>query len=195
LFFPIQSDLALLDVHLDAPGASDFWVGIPPLEFGDVPALREHITVIGYPTGGDNISVTTGVVSRVDITEYTHGGTKLLAVQIDAAINGGNSGGPAFQGTRVAGVAFETLNDAENIGYLIPGPIVKQFLRGVQRSGCAQVSAEIPAPEISHSPLVYIPTTPALPAARRPVMLSLFCDLGCKFSKLESVHMKVIELN
>lgn len=40
--------------------------------------------------------------------------------QIDAAINSGNSGGPALQDDRVIGIAFETLDNAENIGYIIP---------------------------------------------------------------------------
>ncbi len=42
--------------------------------------------------GGDTISVTSGVVSRIEVTSYVHGTTELLAVQIDAAINSGNSG-------------------------------------------------------------------------------------------------------
>lgn len=48
--------------------------------------------MIGYPIGGDTISVTSGVVSRIEVTSYAHGSTELLAVQIDAAINSGNSG-------------------------------------------------------------------------------------------------------
>ena len=75
---------------------------------------------------GDNISVTGGVVSRVDFQQvafsflvwlcfnpqpyqlldgqqYAHGAANLLAVQIDAAINPGNSGGPAMLDGRVVG--------------------------------------------------------------------------------------------
>lgn len=40
--------------------------------------------------------------------------------QIDAAINSGNSGGPALQDDKLIGIAFETLDNAENIGYIIP---------------------------------------------------------------------------
>ena len=32
-------------------------------------------------------SITSGVVSRIEVTSYSHGATELLGVQIDAAIN------------------------------------------------------------------------------------------------------------
>ena len=50
----------------------------------------------GYPMGGDSLSITKGIVSRVVMTRYAHASNKLLGIQIDAAINPGNSGGPAF---------------------------------------------------------------------------------------------------
>ena len=68
--------------------------------------------------GGDNISVTGGVVSRVEPTQYVHGASHLMAIQIDAAINPGNSGGPALMEDKVVGVAFQNLANAENIGYV-----------------------------------------------------------------------------
>lgn len=54
--------------------------------------LQDAVAVVGYPIGGDTISVTSGVVSRIEVTSYVHGSTELLGVQIDAAINSGNSG-------------------------------------------------------------------------------------------------------
>lgn len=63
--------------------------------------------------------MTKGVVSRVEPTQYVHGATQLLAIQIDAAINPGNSGGPAIMGDKVAGVAFQNLSGAENIGLVV----------------------------------------------------------------------------
>lgn len=70
-------------------------------------------------TGGDNISVTKGIVSRVEPTQYVHGATQLMAIQIDAAINPGNSGGPAIMANKVAGIAFQNLSGAENIGWVV----------------------------------------------------------------------------
>lgn len=82
--------------------------GMTPLEFGPLPHLQDSVAVIGYPIGGDTISVTAGVVSRIEVTDYTHGSTDLLAIQIDAAINGGNSGGPVFNAAgECCGIAFQ----------------------------------------------------------------------------------------
>ncbi|XP_068665914.1 protease Do-like 10, mitochondrial [Aristolochia californica] len=125
-----ECDLAILTVE-----SEEFWDGLHFLELGDIPLLQESVAVVGYPQGGDNISVTKGVVSRVEPTQYVHGATQLMAIQIDAAINPGNSGGPAIMGDKVAGVAFQNLSGAENIGYIIPVPIIKQFIGGVEESG------------------------------------------------------------
>ncbi len=54
--------------------------------------LAQNVVVVGYPTGGDNTSVTSGVVSRVEVAQYVHSASHLMAIQIDAAINAGNSG-------------------------------------------------------------------------------------------------------
>lgn len=125
-----ECDLALLSVENE-----EFWEGMNPLELGDIPFLQEAVAVVGYPQGGDNISVTKGVVSRVEPTQYVHGASQLMAIQIDAAINPGNSGGPAIMGDKVAGVAFQNLAGAENIGYIIPVPVIKHFISGVEERG------------------------------------------------------------
>lgn len=146
-----QSDLAVLTVEDES-----FWRDVDVLEFGDIPDLQESITVIGYPTGGDSISVTKGVVSRIEETYYSHGNFRLLAIQIDAAINPGNSGGPALSvDMKVVGVCFETLLNAENIGYIIPIPVVKHFLEDVERnkgacSGFCDIGIQIQLMESDH---------------------------------------------
>ncbi len=128
-----ECDLALLTVEDDA-----FWRGVTPLVLGRLPALQDHCTVVGYPIGGDTISVTAGVVSRIEMTPYAHSATELLGVQIDAAINAGNSGGPVFDSRGLCvGVAFQSLkhDDAENIGYIIPSTVVEHFLKDYAAKG------------------------------------------------------------
>lgn len=49
--------------------------------------LQEGVTVVGYPIGGDTMSVTSGVVSRIEVTSYVHGAAELLGIQIDAAVS------------------------------------------------------------------------------------------------------------
>ena len=118
---------------------------VQPLPLGDVPHLQEHVTVMGFPQGGDNLSITSGVVSRVELTNYVHGAAQLLAIQLDAAINPGNSGGPAVQNGKVVGLAFQNLANADNIGYVIPTPIVRRFLEDTAALAEANASAKDPA--------------------------------------------------
>ncbi|KAF8822254.1 trypsin domain-containing protein [Cardiosporidium cionae] len=126
-------DLAILSVEEDA-----FWQNMNALEWGNSPRLEDPVTVVGYPVGGDNTCVTQGVVSRIDFQRYTVGSCNLLAIQIDAAINGGNSGGPALNRDKeCVGIAFQSLKDSdtENIGYIIPCEVVFHFMEDYSRHG------------------------------------------------------------
>ncbi|KAJ3700597.1 hypothetical protein LUZ61_004302 [Rhynchospora tenuis] len=128
-----ECDIAMLTVSDD-----EFWEDVSPVEFGSLPALQDAVTVVGYPIGGDTISVTSGVVSRIEILSYVHGSTELLGLQIDAAINSGNSGGPAFNDKgQCVGIAFQSLKheDVENIGYVIPTPVITHFITDYEKSG------------------------------------------------------------
>ena len=95
-----------------------------------MPHLQVTVTVVGYPLEGDTISVTKGMVSRIEVTSYAHGSSYLLGIQIDAAINLVNSCGHALndQGECIR-VAFQVFSseDVENIGYVIPTTIVSHF--------------------------------------------------------------------
>ena len=72
------------------------------------------------------MSATRGVVSRL----LVGGLTDNLCVQIDAAINPGNSGGPVFDAAgKLVGVAFSGLMNANNVGYIIPLPVLHTFLQ------------------------------------------------------------------
>ncbi len=120
-------DLALLEMD-DFDDFAEF----PPFSIGGIPGLESEVRVLGYPVGGDRISVTRGVVSRIDFQPYAHSNADShLVIQIDAAINPGNSGGPVVQGDKVVGVAFQALSSADNTGYIIPVPVIERFLRDI----------------------------------------------------------------
>lgn len=122
-----ECDMAILKVE-----DPDFFKGLKALEFGDLPELQTSVTVMGYPVGGDNISVTEGIISRIEPVRYSHSGRRLLAVQVDAAINPGNSGGPVLHDDKVVGIAFQGLSQSQSIGYIIPVPVIKHFLKDVE---------------------------------------------------------------
>ena len=123
-------DLALVQVE-----DSEFLKGTSVLPIGEIPELESVVSVYGFPIGGDRLSVTRGVVSRIDYNSYTHSGREShLAIQIDAAINPGNSGGPVMQADKVVGVAFQGFRGdvAQNVGYMIPTPVIRRFLKDVE---------------------------------------------------------------
>jgi len=126
LFVSHEADLALLTV--DQPG---FFDSIAPLPIGGLPELREDVLVLGFPLGGDTLSVTRGVVSRIEHQTYVHSKVDLLAGQIDSAVNPGNSGGPVLADGAVVGVAMQVTNGADNIAYMVPTPVVEHFLTDV----------------------------------------------------------------
>ncbi|HSI63159.1 MAG TPA: trypsin-like peptidase domain-containing protein [Candidatus Saccharimonadia bacterium] len=123
-------DLAMLE-PLDTKRFAD----LKPLTLDDVPKLNTEVIAVGYPIGGDRVSVTRGVVSRIDFQSYSHSGIdQHLAIQVDAAINPGNSGGPVLQNNKVVGVAFQGYSGAvaQNVGYMIPVPVINRFLKDIE---------------------------------------------------------------
>lgn len=123
-----DADLAILDVE-----DPSFYDGLEPLEIGPLPKVRSAVVTYGYPAGGEQISFTRGVVSRIEVQPYSHIGNRaLLAVQTDAAINPGNSGGPVIQDGKVVGVAFQGMPGLENTGFFIPPPIIQHVLKDIE---------------------------------------------------------------
>ncbi|KAI7845653.1 hypothetical protein COHA_000767 [Chlorella ohadii] len=102
-------DLALLAV--DDPA---FWENATFARFGELPAIRDRMTVVGFPIGGE----------------------QLCSTRPAAAINPGNSGGPVFNDAgEVVGLAFQSLNGAEGIGYAVPYEIMAHFFEDVHLNG------------------------------------------------------------
>lgn len=124
-FVSHASDLALIVVEDE-----DFFDDTPPLEIGDLPEPNTEVFVFGYPVGGRTLSVTKGILSRVEQQIYAHSGEFLLAGQIDAAINPGNSGGPVIVDGRIAGVVMQSAagGRTEALGYFVPPDIIRHML-------------------------------------------------------------------
>jgi S1-C subfamily serine protease len=128
-FVAHDCDLALLTV-----ASPNFFKNMTPLQFGGIPALESTVSAYGFPIGGERMSITTGIVSRIDFNLYAHSSIDShLAIQISAQINPGNSGGPVMQDAKVVGVAFQGYSGdvAQGVAYMIPTPVIKRFLKDV----------------------------------------------------------------
>lgn len=126
-FISDERDLAMLTVN-DA----GFFQDATPIELGTLPVLGDEVTTYGFPVGGRQLAITRGIVSRIDYDYYAHSGYPNLVCQIDAAINPGASGGPAIVNGKLAGLNFQGLDKADNVGYIIPVPVIESFLTDVQ---------------------------------------------------------------
>jgi S1-C subfamily serine protease len=147
----VAQDVDLAVLKIDDP---NFYKGMKPLDFGPLPKVRSGVITYGFPAGGEQISYTRGVVSRIEVESYVHIGNRaFLAVQTDAAINPGNSGGPVIQDDKVVGVAFEGLPGLQSTGYFIPTLIIHHFIDdiadgrydGVPEAGLRIATLENPA--------------------------------------------------
>jgi S1-C subfamily serine protease len=126
----VGNDCDLAVLRVDDPA---FAKGLRPLPLGTLPRSGTRVNTYGFPLGGQDVSSTAGIVSRVESRGYVHTGADAhLVVQTDAAINPGNSGGPVVQGGRVVGVAFQGFPGADNMGFFIPVPIVRHFLKNLE---------------------------------------------------------------
>ena len=116
------TDLALIKV--DEPG---FFDGEPFLSLGELPEPQQEVLVYGFPMGGDMLSITKGIISRIEHQPYVHSSSVFLAAQIDAAINPGNSGGPVLMDDKIVGVVMQGISSSQNIGYMVPVPVIRHF--------------------------------------------------------------------
>jgi S1-C subfamily serine protease len=119
-------DLALLKLEDES-----FFDGCTPLRRTEsLPQVKETVLAYGYPQGGSTLSITKGIVSRIEFVPYNEGAWG-LRIQVDAAINPGNSGGPALVNDAMVGLIFSKLGAADNIGYIIPSEEIDLFLKDV----------------------------------------------------------------
>src|ERR1051325_10802886 len=119
-------DLAILKLDDET-----FFDSHPPMPRAKMlPEIKDAVMVYGYRDGGTSLSITKGIVSRIEFSSYNFP-VSGLRIQIDAAINPGNSGGPAIVGDKMIGLAFSKLTEADNIGYIIPSEEIDLFLQDV----------------------------------------------------------------
>lgn len=163
-----EVDLALLSVDDDEALST-----IEPLKLAAADALPlvfDKVHVVGYPVGGDAVSVTEGVVSRVEVQEYSHSLRAGLALTVDAAINSGNSGGPLLDAatSNIVGVAFQKLvaRGVELQGHAVPAPLIHRFLKEVEASVISRGSSSDAREEV-------------------PTLTLRMPSLGCDYQSLE----------
>ncbi len=116
-------DLAILSLEDET-----FFAQRPPIpRAGKLPEITTRVQVQGYPQGGTQLRTTQGTVARIEYEAYSTG-AEGLRIQVDAAIDPGNSGGPAIVDGKMIGLVS---GRAENIGYIIPIPEIEGFLTDV----------------------------------------------------------------
>ncbi|MDR2486761.1 MAG: S1C family serine protease [Clostridiales Family XIII bacterium] len=132
-----DSDLDLAIVKIDPKGLS-----LKPVELADSSKLRlgQYVAAIGNPLGLDfNSSITQGVISGLDRSITASDGSRESRmeglIQVDAAINSGNSGGPLLNSEgQVIGVNTAKAQ-AEGMGFAIPINTAKPIIESVIKDG------------------------------------------------------------
>jgi hypothetical protein len=155
-----DADLAVLTVEDPA----FFDNHLPLARSSQLPEARDAVTVYGFPLGGTGLSITKGIVSRIEYARYNYNAAG-LRIQVDAAINPGNSGGPAVVGDKMVGLAF-----AHIYGPLVFTEASADMLQSIvmRRSGLLWLLKM----EDQASPLITRPNDPPNFPGERLVMVS-----------------------
>ena len=146
LFVMREYDLALLE-----PNDPDFWKHAKSLSLGKSPVRGDKIRVIGFPHGEPEISITSGVISRYSSIEYYYEYIS-IAIQTDAPVNSGNSGGPGVNKSGdVIGIAFKSRigEDVQNMNYLIPTFLIKHFIELYENVKSGKINPGVTIPGIA----------------------------------------------
>ncbi len=131
------ADVALLKI--DPAGLT-----LRPLPLGSTKDLHvgAPVAAIGSPFGEEQ-SLSVGVISALDRSIQSLTGFDTIgAIQTDAAINHGNSGGPLLDGRgRVLGINAQiqtSTGDGSGVGFAVPADAVRRSLAQLRRSGRAR---------------------------------------------------------
>jgi 2-alkenal reductase len=133
--FDLNDDVGVLKLDPD-----DHALTQVPLGDSNKVVVGEPVAAIGSPFGNTN-SLAVGVVSSTErsIPSLTSNYNVVDAIQTDAPITHGNSGGPLFDARgRVIGINAQIRSDsgqAEGVGFAIPINAAKRSFRQLVRSG------------------------------------------------------------
>ncbi len=132
------SDIAVLKIDT---------TDLKPVTIGssDSMTVGQDVTVIGNPLGELTFSLTKGVVSALG-RQINTDGTPITMFQIDAAVNSGNSGGPAFDSSgNVVGVvtAKYASEEIEGLGFCIPASDAAEIAADIIKYGYVRGRASI----------------------------------------------------
>ncbi|HEV2775807.1 MAG TPA: trypsin-like peptidase domain-containing protein, partial [Solirubrobacteraceae bacterium] len=135
--YDANADVALL--RIDPSGLT-----LRPLQLGTARDLRvgSPVAAIGSPFGEPQ-SLSIGVVSATDRSIRSLTGFEIAgAIQTDAAINRGNSGGPLVNAAgEVLGINSQiqtTSGGGEGVGYAVPADIVRRTLQALREDGTVE---------------------------------------------------------
>lgn len=115
-----------------------------PVKLGDSKTINvgQEVIVIGNALGEYSNSVTSGIISgtgrELIASDSTGSAYEKLSdmIQTDAAINGGNSGGPIVNATgEVIGIATAYASSSQTVGFAIPIASVKGIINNVLEKG------------------------------------------------------------
>lgn len=130
-------------------------IGFPALTFGDSDTVRQgqEVLLLGYPRvdvlGAESVTVTRGIVSAL------RPGEGLL--QIDAALNSGNSGGPVLNARgEVIGIAVASIRSGQLLNFAVASNLLRTIATNLN-------PVAIPAPSPASPPSVAQPTPPPGP--------------------------------
>ncbi len=124
-----ERDIALLGLTKEAKERFLVIVkNIPyvPLGNSDYVKRGESIMALGYPLGQETLKITQGVVSGFQDLDGE------VFLQVTAALNPGNSGGPCINEIGEAvGISTSIIPEAQNIGYVVPIDDVKAVVKAM----------------------------------------------------------------
>ncbi|XP_058198013.1 protease Do-like 9 isoform X3 [Rhododendron vialii] len=123
-----ECDLAILTVNDD-----EFWNGVKPVEFGDMPSPGDKVIITRLREDRDYLPLVTTCVLSSGMTRYSFWGTELLAFQINVGLSGATCSGPAFdERCKCVGLKLQSENYKSDF---IPAEVIKHFIQDYDKHG------------------------------------------------------------